>query len=99
MRVGFSQLKKMKVVTAGGDILGYVYDLVIDANSHGIIQYKVKSSGLRTREYLIHRAQVRRIKEDKIMVDDNVVKEARKIAKKASAGAEAEPVAMRKATE
>ncbi|MBD3311139.1 MAG: hypothetical protein GF349_01415 [Candidatus Magasanikbacteria bacterium] len=99
MRMSFSQMKKLKVETASGDVLGNVYDLVVDANTHTVIQYKVKSSVLRTKEYLIHRGQIVRCKEDKIIVEDNVAKEVRSVKEKAKGDPKAEAVAMRKSGE
>ena len=95
MRIEYSQLKKLKVETVSGTVLGYVNDIIIDVNTHSILQYKVKSSVLRTKEYLIHKNQVVSIKEDKVVVEDNVEKEAKKVNAGVGGRAKAEPIAMR----
>lgn len=72
MRESLKQLKKKVVETVSGTELGTIKDVVIDIDTHGIVQYDV-SSRFGRHEYTVHRNQIVRIEEEKIVVYDTVM--------------------------
>jgi len=79
MRYRDSQLMGAPVVTESGDQVGRLSGLIVDAETHEIIQYAVKKSGtleiILPKEFLVNRAQVVSISEEKIVVKDAAVTE------------------------
>jgi len=72
MRITFSQLKKLKIETKSGQMLGKISDIIFDVEGQSAAQYLVKGSVVSTKKYLISRSQVIKIDEEKMIVDDNV---------------------------
>ncbi len=72
-----SQIKKLPVVTVSGKKLGRVNEVFVDPESQSIMQYQVKPHRLLSLDLplLIHRSQVVSITVDRLLVEDNVVKE------------------------
>lgn len=72
MRISDSQLKGLSVVTESGDPIGKVAGMVIDVDSHTVIQYKASRSRLLSallpEELLIHQNQVISVDEEKMVV-------------------------------
>ncbi|MEK7623866.1 MAG: PRC-barrel domain-containing protein [Patescibacteria group bacterium] len=96
MRITLKQIKSLPVETASGTALGHVHDLVIDIDTHFIVQYEVHSSLLSGhRSYLINREQVLSVTKEKIVVADTAATENAKPAS-GKAGIQPEPIAMRK---
>ncbi len=97
MRIDFKKLKTLPVETVSGQMLGHVHDVEIEVETHLIVQYRVRSSLLRTKTYLINRLQVVEIAAEKIIVDDGIVNEAEDaaMARKESPEITPKPIAMR----
>ncbi len=102
MRITLSQLKKIKVETKSGQMLGYVYDVAFETEGQSVAQYFVKSSvvsmNIGLDKYLVSRNQVISIDDKKMIVEDNVEKIEAKIkigngSKRSGVGVE--PVMMR----
>jgi sporulation protein YlmC with PRC-barrel domain len=87
MRIADSQLKGLSVVTETGDPIGKVAGMVIDVDSHSVIQYKVSRSRLLSallpEEMLVHHNQVVSVDEEKMVVKGSLpeVEEAAKALK------------------
>jgi sporulation protein YlmC with PRC-barrel domain len=95
MRLHLKQLKSLPVRTVSGMLLGRVQDIVVETDGQLVAQYRVKSSVLSTKKYLVGRDQIVRIDAETILVDDAVACEtpATKPAKRAPMSPE--PIAMR----
>lgn len=74
MRFTFKQLKKFSVDTVSGTHLGKVQDVVLDSEGQLVLQYVVNSALIGGQEYLISRDSVVRFEENKLIVDDGIVK-------------------------
>jgi len=74
MRIDFKGLKKLKVVTKSGTLLGRVTNCTFDTESQTVIQYKVHGPLLSTKYFLVSRDQVYSIDEKKMVVYDTVIK-------------------------
>lgn len=72
MRILHSALKKLRVETVLGIYLGRVRDIEFDTESHLVVRYIVKKWA-NSQEYLIHRNQIVRIEEKRMVVEDAVV--------------------------
>lgn len=82
MTIDCKDLISLPVYTRGGLLLGKVKSFEIESETQTILQYAIKSRNLigslltkRDRELIIHRNQVISISKDKMIVEDNVVKE------------------------
>jgi sporulation protein YlmC with PRC-barrel domain len=79
MRYRDSQLIGAPVVTESGASVGRLAGLIVDAETHEVIQYAVKKSGtleiILPKEFLVNRTQVVSIAEDRIVIKDSVVTE------------------------
>ena len=79
MIISSQQLLHLPVSTQSGQALGKIHALDIDIDSQSIMKYQVKSGhllqGLGRHELLIHRSQVISISAERMVVEDNVVKE------------------------
>lgn len=77
------ELIGLPVFTQRGDNLGRVSDLEIDAESHLVFKYHVKSSGLIKGLFedklLVDRQQVISLDKEKMTVEDAVLSEGEKI--------------------
>lgn len=71
MRILHSALKQLRVETVLGTYLGRVRDIELDAESHLVVRYIVKKWA-KGQEYRIHRNQVVRIEEKRMVVEDVV---------------------------
>lgn len=76
MLLPFSKLKNLLVFTQSGIKLGQVADIEIDLDSQSIIHYMVKRGIVSRGVLLIHRGQVIFITEEKMIVEDAVIKES-----------------------
>ena len=74
MKINFSQLKKLSVVTQNGINLGKVIDLELTIESLGINKLTV-SEGLLGKKFLVDQTQVIEITAEKIIVADELVQE------------------------
>ncbi len=76
MKTSALKLKKLPVETNAGDYLGKVGDFIIDIETQSILEYIIKPSNpireLIEGDLIIHRGQVLDIKQNKIVVEDNV---------------------------
>lgn len=73
MRILDSAIKNLSVETVLGTVLGRVREIEIDAESHMVVRYIVKKWP-KGQEYRIHRNQVVRFEEKKMIVEDVVEK-------------------------
>lgn len=77
MRLTLSQLHNLPVQTQSGRSLGRVVDIEVDQSQQEIRAYHVRSRtvipGLFEQKLIIDRAQVVRLTEKKLIVDDGVV--------------------------
>lgn len=73
MRMAWSQLKKLPVVTRGGQTLGYVDGFTFDPETHAIVQYEVRQGlPLARRTLLVAPSQVISITAERMTVEDLV---------------------------
>ncbi|HBV57995.1 MAG TPA: hypothetical protein DEB73_01900 [Candidatus Magasanikbacteria bacterium] len=77
MLLQFSKLKNLPVFTQSGIKLGQIFDIEIDLDSQSILRYVVKRGIVSRETLLIHRGQVVVITDEKIIVEDAVVKDGR----------------------
>ncbi len=79
MRYRDSQLHGAPVLTESGEQVGRLAGLIIDVETHEVIQYAVKKSGtleiILPKEFLVNRRQVVSISEERIVVKDAAVSE------------------------
>lgn len=79
MRYRDSQLHGAPVFTESGEQVGRLSGLIVDAETHEVIQYAVKKSGtleiILPKEFLVNRTQVVSISEEKIVIKDAEVSE------------------------
>lgn len=75
----FSKLKNLLVFTRGGIKLGQVADIEIDLDSQSILRYVVKRGIVSRETLLVHRGQVISITNEKMTVEDAVVKESQEM--------------------
>ncbi len=80
MRLNQSQLNNLPVYTKSQDFLGRVSGFELDSSTHQIINYKIGSSSrlrslLGEQQLIISYQDVLEIKEDKMIVNDTVIKE------------------------
>lgn len=77
MLLVFSKLKNLSVFTRSGIKLGQVADVEIDLDSQSIIRYVIKRGIVNRDVLLVHRSQVISITDEKMTVEDAVVKECK----------------------
>ena len=78
MKIQSSDLINLPVYTQGDQHLGRVDSFAIDIDNHQITHYHVKIGlikGLRHQQLIIAASQVISISKEKMVVEDNVVKE------------------------
>ena len=79
MIVKNNQLIGLLVETRSGELLGRVSGFELDSQSHEIIRYQVKKSGiwpvLLSKYLLIHKNQVVSLTAEKMIVEDALVKD------------------------
>lgn len=77
MRFSDKELRGLPVVTKSGDRIGKLTGLVIESESHAVVQYIVAKSRLLSaflpKELLIHPSQVISIDEEKMVVKGDMV--------------------------
>jgi sporulation protein YlmC with PRC-barrel domain len=95
MRIDFRQLRRYTAYTTSGTYVGKVFDVTIDVDSQQIIQYDVTASIFHTNHHLIHREQIVRFEDKKIIVEDSVVSGKSEGMEKKSTSTSPEAVAMR----
>jgi len=90
MLINQKQLKQVRAETQSGQFLGYIADFELETDTGIIEQYYIKSnnliSGLWEGKLLINKNQIINFDENKMVVEDNVLKE--KAQKKALSKAE-----------
>lgn len=71
------QIKKLPVITVSGKKLGRVNEVFVDPESQSIMQYQVTPRRLLSLDLplLIHRSQVVSLSSERLLVEDNAVKE------------------------
>ncbi len=80
MLISVKNIIGKKVETKSGQSLGWVCDVYINVDIQEIEQFEVKPNlikGLLGKKLLIHRKQVIEIKQDKIVVEDGIVKQGK----------------------
>lgn len=75
MRLTDKALSRLVVKTVSGTVLGRVRGFEVDTEDHIVTHYLVISSLLRSRKYVVNRAQVRRVTHTEMIVDDSVVRQ------------------------
>lgn len=95
MRISLRQLKKTRVETVSGVMLGHVVDIEMDTEGQMVVNYHVRRALLGGGTLLISRNQVVRFEEEKVIVDDSVAKEYTAADKSTQMAGNPEPVAMR----
>lgn len=95
MRIDQKMLKHLDVETVSGEMLGHIYDFVMEIEGQIIVQYKVKPSLISRMDYLVSRDQIVKFTSYKVIVDDAVVPE-KKVELSKKIPAEIESVAMMK---
>lgn len=87
MNLKKNELINLPVLTKSGQTLGRVSDFEIDSLSQKILKYYVKSNslikGLLARELMVAAEQVISITKEKMVVEDNLVKEPGLLRRKA----------------
>lgn len=96
MRLHLKQLKSLTVRTVSGIALGRVQDVIFETDGQLVAQYRIKSSVLSPKEYLVSRDQIVRIDAEAMLVDDAVAKETQAANPVKRAPISPEPLAMRK---
>ncbi len=95
MRILLSQLKRKKVETQSGVMLGKIRDCEFDSEAHTIVNYRVRPFPIAAGGILISPTQIKSISDDKIIVDDAVKKAEGTGTVSVIPKTDAEPVAMR----
>lgn len=74
MIINLQKLLHLPVYTESDTKLGTIFDLEIDVDTHTVVRYFVRSNFLSLESLLIANSQVKAIKEDRLVVYDNAVK-------------------------
>ena len=90
MQLNLTTLLKLPVFTESGAKLGRVYDGWFDVEEQIITGYSVRPHALSRQSLLIKPAQVKSITKEKMIVDDAVLKEAKRAPEQKAAS----PVAL-----
>ncbi|MBU1131486.1 PRC-barrel domain-containing protein [Patescibacteria group bacterium] len=79
MNLSTRQLKNLPVYSKNDDCLGKIKEIEIDSNSHNITKYIIKSSQITERlagaELIISPSQVVSIDNQKMIVEDNIIRD------------------------
>ncbi|MBU0731402.1 hypothetical protein KKC88_00810 [Patescibacteria group bacterium] len=92
MRLSNKQILNLPVYTQSEDFLGRVIGFEVDAANHQIVQYHVGSSSsmknilTNTPDFLISENQVIEVNEEKMIVEDLVIKELEEDPEKVKSG-------------
>ncbi|OGH64674.1 MAG: hypothetical protein A2821_04455 [Candidatus Magasanikbacteria bacterium RIFCSPHIGHO2_01_FULL_41_23] len=82
MRLADKTLRRLIVKTVSGQVLGRVRGFEIEVDDQMITQYTIISSLLRSRQYLVSRAQVRSITMTEMIVDDAIGRQAKGVSRR-----------------
>lgn len=82
MRINQQKLIRLPVFTESGTKLGHVHDFEIDIESHYIRKYLVVSGLISKDTYFITPAQIISITDERIVVEDGVIKSIETSARK-----------------
>ena len=74
MVIGLHQLLRLPVYTESEIKLGRIFDLELDAEAQAVLRYFVRPNFLSAKSFLIAGAQVKEIKNDRVVVYDSVLK-------------------------
>ena len=74
MVIGLQKLLRLPVYTESGIKLGRIFDLELDVATQAVMRYLVRPNFLSTKSFLIAGAQVKEIKNDRVVVYDSVLK-------------------------
>lgn len=74
MFINLQKLLRLPVYTESGTKLGRIFDLELDAAAQTIMRYLVRSNFLSVKYFLIAGAQVKEIKNDRVVVYDSALK-------------------------
>jgi len=74
MLVNYKNIIKLPVITQSGESLGSVVDINLNIENHVINDYVVEHGFLNREKYLIKPVQVVSIDEDKMVVEDSVIR-------------------------
>lgn len=96
MRIDLKQLKQLQVETISGKELGSIVDIIFEIEGQLVAQYVVHPSMsiISRKEYLVSRDQVVRFEKEKLIVEDNVIKEKESETSVSFGGATPDPVMM-----
>lgn len=83
MKLNSEKLDNLRVETQSGDKLGQIESFNLETDSQSILEYKIKPSnivaGLIKDDFIINRGQVLEISDKKMVVDDNLVIDRKKL--------------------
>ncbi|MBI4281157.1 PRC-barrel domain-containing protein [Candidatus Uhrbacteria bacterium] len=75
MLLSVRQLITLPVVTRGGVRIGWVLNCLVESETQTIIQYEVRRFRWWGKRFLIHRHQVVNIEADRLVVEDELIRE------------------------
>lgn len=82
MIVSVKKLLGLPVFTESGERLGEICDFNLEVESHGVREYLVKKNFFNKPSHLIKPSQVREITDEKMIVDDGLIKDREENVKK-----------------
>lgn len=74
MRLSLKKIIDLSVETEMGENLGKIIDLNLDINNHAVVEYVLQIGILKRQKLLIKPIQVVKITNEKMIVDDTVLK-------------------------
>jgi sporulation protein YlmC with PRC-barrel domain len=74
MFINLHKLLRLPVYTESEIKLGRIFDLELDINTQAVMRYLVRPNFLSAKSFLIASAQVKEIKNDRVVVYDSVLK-------------------------
>ncbi|MBP6859575.1 MAG: PRC-barrel domain-containing protein [Candidatus Magasanikbacteria bacterium] len=74
MIINLRKLLDLPVYTESGAKLGKIFDFELDIENHFVLRYLVRPNFISLQNFLIQSAQVQKITNDRMIVDDAVVK-------------------------
>ncbi len=74
MAINLHKLLHLPVYTESEVKLGRIFDLELDATSQAIVRYLVRPNFLSAKYFLVASAQIKEIKNDRVVVYDSVLK-------------------------
>lgn len=74
MFVNLQKLLRLPVYTESEIKLGRIFDLELDVATQAVVRYLVRPNFLSAKSFLIASAQVKEIKNDRVIVYDNTLK-------------------------